>query len=88
MNVIGDAVKYRHMHLISLPLDVLAEQPACDAEWLCRLAGSADRTGWDKVVQHLAAVYVHCQSFRQYGGYVSAMTGTGIYTWTIGTPPS
>ena len=89
MQHIGDAVRYRHLHLISLPLDVLDEKPACDAEWLTRLAWDADRAGWEKVAQLFAAVYVHSQSFHHnYAGYVSAVTGTDVYMWTIGTPPS
>ena len=87
-NMIGDSVKYCHMHLISLPQKVVAERPAACEEWLLRLYGAADRTGWERVVQHLAAVYAHCQPFMQSGGYISAMTGAGWYTWTIGMPPS
>ena len=87
-NVVGDAIKYCHMHIIGLPQSVMAERPAARSDWLLRLHTAADRAGWDTAVQHLAAVYAHCQSYMLLGGHISAMTGAGWYQWNIGMPPS
>ena len=87
-DMVGDVVKYRHLHIIGLPQNVRAEQPAARSDWLLRLHTDADSANWDAACQHLAAVYVQSQVFSQLGGYISALTASGWHQWTIGTPPS
>ena len=80
MQLVGDAVNCRHLRLTSLPLAVLAGQPPCDEEWLCRLAAAEDGAAYGKVAQLFAAVYAHSQTFAHvYYGQVSASTQAGIY---------
>ena len=87
MHLVGDAVGYRHLRLISLFLAVLAEPAPRDEAWLSRLA-TAGGLLYERIVQLRAAVYAHSQVFAHVmHGQVSASTHTGMYRWAMGAPP-